>query len=158
MNFLEPASQDTELQTMLKKAVQRELQASIQYKWQQLTLAGIEAAAAENTFKQNAEESAKNTEALAERLVFLDGVLPTTFDAVHIEYSIDDVLKQNVKDTEETINLLKQIIRHTNKEGDFATSRIVEDVLVVEEKHLDRVSKMLVGLTKPWTQVKLDSE
>ncbi len=143
---------------MLKKAVARELQAAIQYKWQQLTLAGIEGATAENMFKQNAIESAKNTEALAERLVFLDGVLPTTIDPVHIEYGMEETLKQNVKETEENIDLLKQIIRHTNNEGDFATRRIVEDVLITEEKHLDRISKLLVGMTKPWTQVKLDTE
>ncbi len=155
---MEPASQDTQLQTMLKKAVARELQAAIQYKWQQLTLAGIEGATAENMFKQNAIESAKNTEALAERLVFLDGVLPTTIDPVHIEYGMEETLKENVKETEENIDLLKQIIRHTDREGDFATRRIVEDVLIAEEKHLDRVSKLLVGMTKPWTQVKLDTE
>ncbi len=143
---------------MLKKAVARELQAAIQYKWQQLTLAGIEGATAEKMFKQNAMESAKNTETLAERLVFLDGVLPTTIDPVHIEYGMEETLKENVKETEEKIDLLKQIIRHTNKEGDFATRRIVEDVLIAEEKHLDRVSKLLVGMTKPWTQVKLDTE
>ncbi len=143
---------------MLKKAVARELQGAIQYKWQQLTLAGIEGATAEKMFKQNAQESAKSTEVLAERLVFLDGVLPTTIDPVHIEYGMEETLKQNVKETEENIDLLKQIIRHTNSEGDFASRRIVEDVLVTEEKHLDRVSKMLVGMTKPWTQVKLDTE
>ncbi len=143
---------------MLKKAVARELQATIQYKWQQLTLAGIEGATAETTFKQNARESGKNTEALAGRLVFLDGVLPTTISEVHIEFSMENMLKQNVKDAEETIDLLKQIIRHANNEGDFASRRIVEDVLVMKERHLDRVSKLLVGMTKPWTQVKLDTE
>jgi bacterioferritin len=147
-----------ELLDLLKKAVTREIQASIQYKWQQLSLKGIEGAVAENIFKRNAMESAKNVEAIAERLVFLAGVLPVTFDAVHIEYGLDDMLKQNIQDGEETIDLLKQAIQQASKEGDHATRRILEDVLVVEERHLDKVSKLLVGMTKPFTQLKLDSE
>jgi bacterioferritin len=150
-------SESKELLDMLKKAVARELQSSIQYKWQQLSLKGIEGAAAENIFRRNALESAKNVETLAERLVFLAGVLPVGFDPVHIEYGLDDMLKQNIQDGEETIDLLKQGIQQAGKEGDYATRRILEDVLVVEERHLDKVSKLLVGMTKPFTQVKLDS-
>ena len=155
---MEPESQAKELLDMLRKAVAREIQSSIQYKWQQLTLKGIEGAVSESIFKRYALESSKNAETLAERLVFLAGVLPVTFDAVHIEYGLDDMLKQNIQDGEETINLLKQAIQQASKEGYFATRRIVEDVLVVEEKHLDGVSKLLVGMTKPFTQLKLDSE
>jgi bacterioferritin len=143
---------------MLKKAIAHEIQASIQYKWQQLSLRGIEGAAAENIFKHNALESAKSAEALAERLVYLAGVLPETFDAIHIEYGLDDMLKLNIQNSEETIDLLKQTIQQASKDGDYGTRRIVEDVLVVEERHLDRVSKLLVGMTKPFTQLKLDSE
>ncbi len=150
-------SSSRELLDMLNKAVARLLQSSIQYKWQQLTVKGIEGAASEGIFKRMAAESAKNVEVLAERLVYLAGVLPMTFDRVHVEYGLDDMLKENITNLEEAIELLKQTIQLAKSEGDYGTRRILEDVLIVEERHLDWVSKLLVGMTKPFTQVKLDS-
>ncbi len=146
-----------ELLDMLNKGVARLLQSSIQYKWQQLTVKGIEGAASEGIFKRMAAESAKNVEVLAERLVYLAGVLPGTFDRVHVEYGLDDMLKENITSLEEMIELLKQTVQVAKSEGDYGTRRILEDVLIVEERHLDWVSKLLVGMTKPFTQVKLDS-
>jgi len=34
---------------------------------------------------------------------------------------------------------------------------LLEEVLSNEEEHLDKFSKLLVGMTKPFTQLKLDS-
>jgi bacterioferritin len=147
-----------ELLDMLNKGVAREVQFSIQYMWQRLMMKGIEGVAVENIFRKMAMESAANAQVLGERLVFLAGVLPATFDSVHVGHGLDDMLKENIQNSEENIDLLRQAIQLSNKEGDFATRRILEDVLVVEEKHLDRVSKLLVGMTKPFTQLKLDSE
>jgi bacterioferritin len=143
---------------MLNKAVAHELQSSIQYMWQHLIVKGVEGAAVENIFRKIAIEAAKNTEVLAERLVYLAGVLPVSFDPVHVEPGLDDMLKENIQHEEETINLLKQAIQMASKEGDYTTRKILEDVLADEEKHLDKVSKLLVGMTKPFTQLKLDSE
>jgi bacterioferritin (cytochrome b1) len=150
-------SSSRELLDMLNKGVARVLQSAILYKWQQLSVKGIEGAAAEGIFKRMAAESAKNVEVLAERLVYLAGVLPMTFDRVHVEYGLDDMLKEDITNLEETIELLKQTIQLAKSEGDYGTRRILEDVLIVEERHLDWVSKLLVGMTKPFTQVKLDS-
>lgn len=147
-----------ELLDMLNKGVAREVQFSIQYMWQRLMVKGIEGAAVESVFRQMAIESAANAEALGERLVYLAGVLPVTFDSIHVGHSLDDMLKENIQNSEETIDLLKQAIQLASKEGDFTTGRILEDALAVKEKHLDRVSKLLVGMTKPFTQLKLDSE
>ena len=150
-------SSSRELLDMLNKGVARGLQSAILYKWQQFSVKGIEGAAAEGIFKRMAAESAKNVEVLAERLVYLAGVLPMTFDRVHVEYGLDDMLKEDITNLEETIELLKQTIQLAKSEGDYGTRRILEDVLIVEERHLDWVSKLLVGMTKPFTQVKLDS-
>ncbi len=150
-------SSSRELLDMLNKGIATLLQSSIQYKWQQLSMKGIEGAASEDIFKRMSAESAKNVEVLAERLVYLAGVLPMTFDRVHVEYGLDDMLKENITNLEETIELLKQTIQVAKSEGDYGTRRILEDVLIIEERHLDWVSKLLVGMTKPFTQVKLDS-
>jgi len=147
-----------ELLEMLNKIVAREIQFSIQYRWQQIMVKGIEGAAVETLFKQIAIEALENTEVLAERLVYSAGVLPVNFEAVHVGHGLDDMLKENIQYEEEAINLLKQAMQIASKEGDFTTRRTLEDVLCNEEKHLDKVSKLLVGMTKPFTQLKLDSE
>lgn len=146
-----------ELLDMLNKAVARELQSSIQYMWQHLMVKGVEGAAVENILRRIAIEAAKNTEVLAERLVFLAGVLPVSFEGVHVGHTLDDMLRENIQKEEETVDLLKQTIQVASREGDYTTRRILEDVLSSEEKHLDKVSKLLVGMTKPFTQPKLDS-
>jgi bacterioferritin len=48
--------------------------------------------------------------------------------------------------------LYKQAIQVASKEGDFTTRRLLEDILNDEEKHLDTFSKLLVGMTSPFTQ------
>ena len=146
-----------ELLDMLNKGVAREIQSSIRYSWQSLMVKGVEGLAVEKVFRKMASESAINAEILGERLVYLAGVLPVTFESVHVGHSLDDMLKENIQYSEEVVDLLKQSIQLANKEGDFTTRRVLEDVLAVDERHLDRVSKLLVGMTKPFTQVKLDS-
>lgn len=146
-----------ELLDMLNKGVAREVQFSIRYSWQRLMVKGVEGLAVEKVFRKMALESATNAEVLGERLVFLAGVLPVTFESIHVGHSLDEMLKEDIQNSEEIVDLLKQAIQLATKEGDFTTRRLLEDILAVDEGHLDRVSKLLVGMTKPFTQVKLDS-
>src|SRR3972149_6498269 len=88
---------------------------------------------------------------LAERLVFLNGVPTVTPDPVHIGHSLEEILKENVQAEEEAISLYKQTIQIASKEGDFTTRRMLEDILSNEEEHLDKFSKLLVGMTSPFT-------
>ena len=142
-----------ELLEMLNKGIARELQVSIQYMWQHVMAKGIEGATVESTFRQIAITEMKHAEILAERLVFLDGVPTLTSDPIHIGHSLEEMLKENVQAEEEAISLYKQAMQLASKEGDFATNRILEDILINEEEHLDKFSKLLVGMTSPFTQL-----
>jgi bacterioferritin len=137
---------------MLNKGIARELQVSIQYMWQHVMAKGIEGAVVENTFRQIAITEMKHAEILAERLVFLDGVPTLNPDIVHIGHTLDAMLKENVQAEEEAIDLYKQAIQMASKEGDYTTSRMLEEILSNEEEHLDKFSKLLVGMTRPYTQ------
>jgi bacterioferritin len=141
-----------ELLEMLNKGIARELQVSIQYMWQHVMAKGIEGAVVENTFRQIAIAEMKHAEILAERLVFLDGVPTLNPDTVHIGHTLDAMLKENVQAEEEAIDLYKQAIQMASKEGDYTTSRMLEEILSNEEEHLDKFSKLLVGMTRPYTQ------
>ena len=114
---------------------------------------GIEGATVESMFRKIAITEMKHAEILAERLVFLDGVPTLISDPVHIGHSLEEMLKENVQAEEEAISLYKQAMQMANKEGDFATHRILEDILINEEEHLDKFSKLLVGMTSPFTQL-----
>jgi bacterioferritin len=137
---------------LLNKGIARELQVSIQYMWQHVLAKGIDGAVVENMFRDIAITEMKHAEDLAERLAFLDGV-PTTSNApVHIGHSLEEMLKENVQAEEEAIRLYKEAIQVASKEGDFGTVKLLEDILVNEESHLDTFSKLLVGMTSPFTQ------
>ena len=62
------------------------------------------------------------------------------------------MLTEDVQTEEAAINLYKQAIQAASKDGDFTTRRLLEDILSDEEKHLDTFSKLLVGMTSPFTQ------
>ena len=142
-----------ELLEMLNKGIARELQVSIQYMWQHIMAKGIEGAVVEKTFRKISITEMKHAEKLAERLVFLNGVPTLTPDPVHIGHSLEEMLKENVQAEEEAISLYKQTIQLASKEGDFTTRRMLEDILSNEEEHLDKFSKLLVGMTSPFTQL-----
>jgi bacterioferritin len=137
---------------LLNKGIARELRVSIQYMWQHVLAKGIEGAVVENLFREIAITEMKHAEALAERLAFLDGVPTTSHEPVHIGHSLDDMLKENVQAEEEAIRLYKEAIQVASKEGDFTTRRLLEEILSQEEEHLDTFSKLLVGMTSPFTQ------
>jgi bacterioferritin len=142
-----------ELLDMLNKGISRELQVSIQYMWQHVMARGIEGAVVENTFREIAIAEMQHAEALAERLAFLAGVPTATPEPVHVGQSLDEMLKDNIQGEEETIDLYKQTIQMAAKEGDYTTRRLLEEILSSEEGHLDKFSKLLVGMTKPFTQL-----
>jgi bacterioferritin len=137
---------------LLNKGIARELSVSIQYMWQHVLAKGIEGAIVENLFREISIAEMKHAEDLAERLVFLDGVPTTSHEPVHIGHTLDDMLKENVQAEEEAIRLYKEAIQVASKEGDFTTRRLLEEILSQEEEHLDTFSKLLVGMTSPFTQ------
>jgi bacterioferritin len=94
----------------------------------------------------------KHAEALAERLVYLNGVPTTEPDPIFVGSSLREMLIQDQKNEEEAIKLYREGIILAQKEGDFVTKRLLVDILSEEEKHLDTFGKLLVGMTSPFTQ------
>ena len=137
---------------LLNKATALELNLSIKYMWQRILVKGIEGAVVENLFRDIAATKMKNAEKLAERLAFLDGVPPNNIEPIHVGVTFVEMLKEDVQAEEEAISLYKHAIQVAGKEGDFGTKRLLEDILITEEKQLDKFSKLLVGMTSPFTQ------
>jgi bacterioferritin len=145
----------SELLELLNKGIARELQVSIQYMWQHVQVTGIDGAVVKDIFKKIAITEMKHAEALAERLSYLNAVPTTKPDPVFVGGSLIEMLKQDEQNEEEAIQLYKRAIQVADKEGDFTTRRLLEEILSEEEKHIDTFGKLLVGMTSPFTQPQL---
>jgi len=141
-----------QLREMLSKAVALELNLSIKYMWQRILVKGVEGTVVENLFRDIAATKMKHAEALAERLAYLNGVPPNNIEPVHVGVTFIEMLKEDEQAEEEAVRLYKQAIQVAGKEGDFGTKRLLEDILITEEKNLDKFSKLMVGMTSPFTQ------
>lgn len=137
---------------LLNKAIARELQVSIQYMWQHVQVTGTDGALVEGTFRKIAISEMKHAERLAERLDYLNGVSTTKPEPIFVGGSLIEMLKQDEQDEEAAIILYKQGIAEAEKEGDFTTRRLLEDILAEEEDHINTFGKLLVGMTEPFTQ------
>ena len=141
-----------QLLDMLTKGIALELHVSIKYMWQHILVKGLEGAVVEKLFRDIAITEMQHAEDIAERLAFLNGEPPNKFDPVHPGVTLEEMLKENEQAEEELVSLYKQAIQIASKEGDFATRRLLEAILADEENHLDKFSKLLVGMTSPFTQ------
>jgi bacterioferritin len=141
-----------QLLEMLNKGVAMELNLSIKYMWQRILVKGVEGAVVENLFREITSTTMKNAEVLAERLAYLNGVPPNKIEPVHVGVTLVEMVKEDIQTEEEAVSLYRQAIQVAGKEGDFGTKRLLEDILISEEKNLEKFSKLLVGMTSPFTQ------
>ncbi len=131
------------LRKMLNEAVALELQVCIQYMWQHVQWQGIKAYTVMPTLKEVAIDEMKHAEAISERLFYL-GDKPTTVPApILVGDSLEEMLKQNVKDEEMAIAHYKEIVQQADSEGDVVTAHLFREILTDEEDHHDTFTGLL---------------
>jgi bacterioferritin len=140
------------LLNMLTEGISIELHISMKYMWQHILVKGLEGLSVGKVFREIAITEMKHAEDLTKRLALLNGVPPNGFDPVHPGLTLEEMLKEDEQLEERLVTLYKQAIHLANKEGDFATRGLLEKILIDEEKHSDAISKLLVGMTSPFTQ------
>jgi bacterioferritin len=134
-----------ELMKMLNDAIARELQVSVQYMWQHVTVTGIHSESVGGVFKKISIAEMKHAEAIAERLDYLGGKLTTKPTPITVGKNVKDMLKINKKAEEDAIILYKKIVARAAKEGDVVTKKLFEDILSQEEDHHGQFSTLLEG-------------
>jgi bacterioferritin len=132
-----------ELNEKLNMAIANELQVSIQYMWQHVTVVGINSESVGGVFKKIAIVEMKHAEAIAERLDYLGGALTTKPSPITVGKSLKDMLQINKKAEEDAIKLYKEIIALAAKENDVVTKRLFEEILSEEEDHHNQFSTLL---------------
>jgi len=124
-----------ELKEKLNDAIAREMQVSIQYMWQHVTVPGKHAWSAGGIFKKFAITEMKHAEEIAERLNNLGGMPTTKPTPITVGKTVKDMLEINTKAEEEAIALYREIIKMAEKEDDIVTRKLFESILVDEEEH-----------------------
>lgn len=132
-----------ELLDRLNDAIARELQVSVQYMWQHVTVRGVNAEAVGGVFKKIAITEMKHAEEIAERLDYLGGVPTTKPTPITVGNNLKEMLSINKKAEEDAISLYKEIIKLAEKEGDVVTKRLFEQILADEEEHHNQFSTLL---------------
>jgi len=131
------------LMEQLNEAIARELQVSIQYMWQHVTVRGINAEEVGGVFKEIAIIEMKHAEAIAERLDYLGGKLTTKPSPILVGNTLKDMLDIDKKAELGAIALYKEIIELARKEGDSTTRRLFEEILAAEEDHHNTFTTLL---------------
>ncbi len=128
---------------MLNQAVARELQVSIQYMWQHVQRKGVEHFAVSEEFKAIAVAEMKHAEKIAERLWYLGGKPTIKPSLISVGEKLEEMISFDIKAELEAINMYKEIIALSEKEGDVATKEIFEEIEEAEEEHHDFFSSLL---------------
>jgi len=134
------------LKELLNRAIARELKVSVQYMWQHVMWCGTKGFAVKDVFKKIAIVEMKHAEQIAERLYYL-GERPTTKpEPITVGESLKEMVALDIKDEEGAIDLYREIIALTRKEGDETTNRLFCKILAEEEEHHDTFSSLLEDL------------
>ncbi len=132
-----------ELIKKLEEAIAREMQVSIQYMWQHVLARGVKGKYAGDAMRMIALVEMTHAERIAERLAFLGGKPPVEPAPVTVGGSIKEMLEIDVQAEKEAIEMYREIIQLAEKEGDYVTRRLFEDILIDEENHLDQFQNLL---------------
>ncbi|RJQ14731.1 MAG: ferritin [Nitrospiraceae bacterium] len=132
-----------ELIDKLNAAIAMELQVSIQYMWQHVTVRGINAEAVGGVFKKIGIVEMKHAEAIAERLDYLGGQLTTKPSPIEVGKGLNEMLQIDKKAEEGAIKFYKEIVALAAKEDDVVTKRLFEEILSAEEDHHNQFSTLL---------------
>ncbi len=132
-----------ELMDKMNEAIAMELQVSIQYMWQHVTVPGINAESVGGVFKKIGIVEMKHAEAIAERLDYLGGALTTKPTPIVVGKNVKEMLEIDKKAEEGAIKLYKEIVAVALKEGDIVTKKLFEDILTQEEDHHNQFSTLL---------------
>lgn len=119
----------------LNDAIAREIQVSVQYIWQHVTIRGVHAETVGGVFKKFAIAEMKHAEAIAERLDYLGGVPTTKPTPITVGGTWKEMLALDKKAEEDAITLYTEIIALAGKENDIVTRKLFEGILEDETEH-----------------------
>ena len=101
-------------------------------------------------FKKDSIDEMKHAEWLAERILFLDGIVVNEKHMVPVEKQNDivDMLQLNINIENEAIERLAKGITSCFSSGDHGSRLLLEEILKSEEEHLDTLKTLIENIEK----------
>ena len=126
----------SELVELLREAVAREMQVSIQYMWQHVLWRYPIDTNVRSELKRIAIVEMKHAEKIAERLIELGHTPPTDPSPVCIGASPEEIADINIDAEQGAIQLYTRILDLARQLNDYKTHELFQQVLKEEEEHL----------------------
>lgn len=124
------------LTDLLQRAVAIELQAIIQYMWQNITMVGLEAESVGPALASISKQEMEHVEQIATRLNYLTGLQPTTKpDPIYVGGDIPAMLGVDVTAELDTIALYEQVIAQAKEDDDHETALMFREIILEEQEH-----------------------
>ena len=100
--------------------------------------------------KKDSIDEMKHAEALAERILFLDGIVTNAKHMAPVENQIKivDMLRLNISIEMEAIERLAKGITASFSSGDHGSRLLLEEILKSEEEHLDTLKTIYENIKK----------
>ncbi len=126
---------------ILNKVRTEELTAIMQYLQHHYLAKGINSPVVSEIFRALSLVEMKHAYMLAERITALGGIPTTKPDKINVPKKLEDMIKENCKVEEGAIEDFRGYIKEVSE--DTTTRRLLEDILVDEEGHLDQLRTLL---------------
>lgn len=138
-----PPKVSQELKDMLNEAIAREVSVSVSYMWQHVLMTGIQGFAVRGELKKVAIVEMKHAEDIAERLVYLGGRPTTKPTEIRVGTDLEEMLRIDVGQEQNAIELYRKIIAKAEEEGDTVTADMFHQILADEEEHHNTFTSLL---------------
>jgi bacterioferritin len=147
----------TEVLKLLNEALATELVCVLRYRRHHFMARGIASKSIADEFLAHSNEEQGHADLLAERIVQLGGEPDFAPDGLsgrsHAEYvaggSLVDMIKEDLVAERIAIDSYRELIQYLDHD-DPTSSRMLKNILAVEEEHAEELSDLLVGMpTQP---------
>src|ERR1700677_3668304 len=143
----------TEVLKLLNEALATELVCVLRYRRHHFMARGIASKSTADEFLAHSNEEQGHADLLAERIVQLGGEPDFAPDGLsgrsHAEYiagsSLVDMIKEDLVAERIAIDSYRELIQYLDHD-DPTSSRMLKNILAVEEEHAEELSDLLVGM------------
>ena len=132
-----------ELLDALNDGLSEELTSIIQYMWQHVTARGLDSPAIADLFKETSMVEMSHAYKVAERIDLLGGVPTTAIGPIRLGSNLRQMLEEDLKAEEDTVELYRNLVKLARKEDDPVTLRMLEDILGETEEHAHTLAAIL---------------
>lgn len=128
---------------ILNKALTEELTALLQYIQHHYLYKGPNAQSVKEFLKKLSFTEMDHAYKLGERIAALGGMPTTKPDPLKVPKKSVDMIKANLQDERDAIENFREWIKVLDKEGDYTSRNMLEDILADEEEHAAELEALL---------------